>query len=1007
MPYYYEKNLANLANLAKQIEAAIYQPVAVLACEAWVTPEPVPFSERTSGEPKQFKLGDSWGKLWDCAWFHFTGVVPASAMHQKLVLLIDLSGEGCVFDLAGCPVLGLTTVSSDFDYTLGFPGKRVVEWSADQPEIDLWVEAGTNDLFGKYQNSGILKEAHIAICQENMRQLHHDFFVLHELIGLLPAESARRARIIAALSKVGTMLLDFNEAEAEAARAVLAPELNKRGGTPSLTISAIGHAHIDLAWLWPIRETIRKGSRTFSTALAMLERYQDYIFGASQAQLYQWVKDFYPLLYEKIKPRVAEGRWEVQGAMWVEADTNVSGGEALIRQIMYGKRFFQTEFGKDPHILWLPDVFGYTASLPQLLKKSGVEYFMTIKISWNTFNQFPHHTFWWQGLDGSRVLVHMPPEGTYNSSAAPRAIVAAEQQYLDKYVSEQCLMLFGIGDGGGGPGSEHLERLKREQNLAGLAPVVQERSENFFERLEENAASYKTWVGELYLEKHQGTYTSQARNKFYNRKLEFALRELEMVGAWAYRLGEWAYPTAQLEAIWKEVLLYQFHDILPGSSIDRVYSESVERYRLLLAQTQALTEQAQQTLASHINTTAYTAPLLVINTLSWERQEWLQYKAKWFRVRVPAIGYTILDFETDALTASALETLAQTLPLKATSSSLENDKLVLTFATDGSLQSVYDKEYQRELIASGARGNVLSVYADNGDAWDFPFDYHERSVQSFSLVSSSCVVQGSQVLMVQRYRYDNSSLEQTIVLTAGSRRIDFKTTIDWQETHKMLRTSFPLTIHARDAACDIQFGHVKRPTYRNSSWEMAKDEICAHKWVDLSQPDYGVALLNDCKYGYRVDENVLDLNLLRSSTFPGEEADRGHHAFTYALYPHAGDHLAGGVIKAGYALNQALNIAETTTHVGKLPSTSALLTVESENIIVEGLKKAEADSSLIVRLYEATGSSITTHLIEDLKVQSVALTTLMEEELNNVEATAPHQFELAFSPFEILTLKLK
>ncbi len=527
-----EQTLEQLKTALDGIERAVYTPVATLEAKAWITPEPVPFAERNAGRETSVAIGQSWGALWDCAWFRFMGAVPEAAAGHRVVLLIDLSGEGCVVDGLGSPVLGLTTVSSDFDYSLGRPGKRVVPFldaaQGGEP-VDLWVEAGCNDLFGKYPDSGTLKEAHIAVCNEEMRALSYDFSVLHELMTLLPRESARHQRILAALARAERELCSYSEQEAAVARGHLAPELAKRGGTPSLTVSATGHAHIDLAWLWPLRETIRKGGRTFATALALLERYPEYVFGASQPQLYQWVKDYYPSLYARVGEQIASGRWEVQGAMWVEPDTNISGGEALVRQLLYGRRFFLEEFGRVPRTCWLPDVFGYSGALPQILKRSGVDYFMTIKISWNVVNAFPHHTFYWEGIDGSKVLCHMPPEGTYNSSAAPRALMATERGFADKQLSEHALLLFGIGDGGGGPGEEHLERLARERDLAGLSPVSQEPAEQFFDRIAKETDDYATWVGELYFERHQGTYTTQARNKRANRKLELSLRELELI----------------------------------------------------------------------------------------------------------------------------------------------------------------------------------------------------------------------------------------------------------------------------------------------------------------------------------------------------------------------------------------------------------------------------------------------------------------------------------------------
>lgn len=1000
MPYHHIKTHQALAATLRHIEKAIYTPLTELHTEAWITPEPVTFAERQSGRHETIALGQSWGKLWDCAWFHFTGRVPEQAAGQTVVLLIDLSGEACVVDSNGDPLQGLTTVSSTFDYSLGRPGKHVfplTKRAQGGENIDLWADAGCNDLFGRYQDSGTLKESHVALFHEEMYHLYYDFEVLHELMNQLSPDTARHQRILFALSKAANELADYTLEEARLARAHLAAELAKSGGTPSLQLSAIGHAHIDLAWLWPLRETIRKGARTFSTALALLDRYPDYIFGASQPQLYQWMKDYYPQLYKKIAPKVAEGRWETQGAMWVEPDTNVSGGEALVRQIIYGKRFFREEFGTEPKMLWLPDVFGYSGALPQILKKARVDYFLTIKLSWNTFNVFPHHTFFWQGIDGSRVLAHMPPEGTYNSSAAPRALIAAEKNFADKAISEYSTLLFGIGDGGGGPGTEHLERLAREKNLAGLVPVKQEPIETFFERIAADTDDYKTWVGELYLEKHQGTYTTQARNKRFNRKLELALRDLEFTAVLAARTPGYTYPTAELDTIWKEVLLYQFHDILPGSSITRVYDESLARYEELSNQVQTLTQQARATLLKQPGSTSNQA-FTLFNSLSWKRQEWLQVEGQWHHVTVPALGYTSLEYAS----RNGADTADQ---LEASADVLQNDKLRVRFAPDGSIRSIFDKELQREVLEASAYANRLAVYHDEGDAWDFPIQYDEQKPRYFKLEEMSVRVEGPQAIAEQSYSFGKSTLQQRIILTIGSQRLDFVTHVDWQENQKMLRTSFPVAVNASEAVCDIQFGSIKRPTHRNTSWDMARYEICAHKWVDLSQWDYGVALLNDCKYGHKVTQNILDLNLLRSPTSPDPVADRAEHDFTYALYPHAGNYITGNVVRAGYELNVPIQYAQGEPQQGT-PGVTSFAQVAAENVVVETIKKAEEGNDIIVRLYEASGSSTHTTLTINAPIKAASSTNLLEE----VEATLQVQdntIGLTFKPFEIVTLRIQ
>ncbi|RCW49442.1 alpha-mannosidase [Paenibacillus prosopidis] len=1008
MPYE-TVNSDQLKSMLDRLNRNMYKKVSELSVTAWVTPEPVPYEARLTGQRVVLSPGDRWGDLWDCAWFHFTGKVTEIVKGSRVVLLIDVNGELCLVDDEGSPVQGLTNINSEFDYSLGLPGKRVVsvsESSTGEETVDLWGDAGCNDLFGHFR-SGTLKEAVVAVCREDIRRLYYDAEVLLETAEQLPKGSARRERIFQAMYEVSLLLTELTDERVAKALSVLREQLAKRGGDPVLSISAIGHAHMDLAWLWPIRETIRKGARTFSTALKMMERYPDYVFGASQPQLYDWMKIHYPNLYARIKERIREGRWEPQGAMWVESDTNVPGGESLIRQILYGKRYFLEEFGQEMKTLWMPDVFGYTASLPQILSKSGVNYMMTQKLSWSKYNRHPHHTFVWEGIDGSRVLTHMPPEDTYNSPAAPRSIVKAENEYLDKNVSDHCLMLFGIGDGGGGPGEEHLERLMRQKNLLGLSPVVQEPSSRFFEKLAEGVSRYQVWSGELYLEKHQGTLTSQARNKRYNRKLEKSLRELEYAAVLAGLTRGRHYPADELERIWKEVLLYQFHDILPGSSIKRVYDESLERYAVLLERVEQMIAEAYDAVAEGFS--AEEGTVAFFNSLSWEREEWVQEKGSWMQIRVPAMGYALAN--TDMLVkaeAAVMDSVFQNMRASAIDRVVENDLLAVTFADDFTIISIVDKEHGREVIPHGQKANELYLYHDEGDAWDFRQDYRQSG--GVPLEPAHCTVfqDGPTIGLLLSYTFGDSSLMQKVLLTQGSRRIDFVTKVDWKESGKMLRTSFPVAIRSDNASCEIQFGYIKRPTHRNTMWDYAKDEICAHHWVDLSEPDYGVALLNDCKYGHRAWQNVLDLNLLRSSSHPDPEADRAEHSFTYSLYPHKGDHVQAEVYKRGYELNvplRSVNVPRNGT-ARKLPAAHhSFLRLDHPNVMIETVKQAEDGEDLIVRLYETAGTRIKATLDIDFGFSEGWLADLMEAPIEQLHPKGG-AFTLSFTPFEIKTIRL-
>jgi alpha-mannosidase len=982
--------LTEITGMLEKIEQSIYQPLGDLTISAWTSAEPLPYKDREKGSPRTFTKGDKWGGLFDCAWFRFQGTVPPVAADHEVVLLLDLSGELLVVDEKGNPQQGLTTAASWYDFSLGKPGKRVYyprKKLVPGDAIDVWADAGNNDLFGMLQNNGTVQEACVAAFHADRHGLFYDYWVLHDLMEHLPATSARYQKIFFALWNAKQALNSFSQGDVAKARKHLRKELEKRNGDVSLRFRAIGHAHLDLAWLWPIRESYRKGARTFSHVLTMMERYPGFRFAASQAQLYQWMKDLYPDLYARVKQEIADGRWDAITASWVEFDTNVPWGEALVRQLLYGKLFARKEFGLEVDACLLPDSFGYTGALPQLLKKAGVEYLITTKMSWDRYNTYPHHTFFWEGIDGSKVLVHLPPEGTYNSPASPRVVKYAENEYLDKAVSDDALIIFGIGDGGGGPGVEHIERVLRERNLEGLAPVTMETIRQFVHRLDGARDWYHTWTGELYLACHQGTYTTQGRNKRHNRLMEMALRSLEFAATCSSVLQGSAYPSASLERIWKEMLLYQFHDILPGSSITRVYRETDVRYPALEAEVAGLSGKAEQEVFDHVDTSRIPAPFGVVNTLSWERTEWLKTPdGTWVQATVGPLGYAVADS-------------------RATTPMQTNAIFDLSFNDDGSLRSVYDRECRREVIASGQAANQLIVYDDRGDAWDYGWDYEYREVGRFALTSSATSVDGPRTVITQHYTFGASALYQRIIVTAGSRRIDFETHVNWQETGKMLRAVFPLNVQSHEVACEIQFGHIMRPTHRSSAREQGLYEIPAQKWIDLSQRNYGVAILKDCKYGHRAHGNVIDINLLRSPVYPDPVTDKGEHTFTYALYPHAGDHVTGGVIRASYEMNYPLRAIPTTSHAGSLAPAFSLATVDAVNVIVESVKRAEDGNGMVVRLYEAHGIDVQAAIVFGAPVTKVSTTNLLEDDIEAV-TVKDGRVVVPFKPFEIVTLRV-
>jgi len=983
MDNYQEILRRRIKQTVDRMKDTYYTKAEGLRITAYVSKEPLSYGDRMQGEKRELREGDPWGELFDCAWFHFQGTVPGDLAGKKIVLLIDVNGEGCIYNEQGEPVLGLTTGASAYEYETS--RKRVVplcESAQGREKIDIWMDAGNNDLFGRYVGNGTVAEAQIAVMDDDLRDLYYDLALLDNALDNIDEDSPRAYSILYTLDEA-LNTLDPDGSNIDEVRDILQRELGKQNGGVSLSISAVGHAHIDLAWLWPIRETIRKGARTFATALDLLDRYPEYVFGASQPQLYDWMKRLYPALYRRIKEKIKQGRWEVQGAMWVEADTNISGGEALVRQVLYGTRFYRDEFDIDVKNLWLPDVFGYNGALPQVLKKSGIPYFMTIKISWNKINRFPYHTFIWKGIDGSEVLCHMPPEGNYNSAADGSSLRQARDRFMEKGLSDEVLMLYGIGDGGGGPGAHHLERLKRLENFEGLPPVKQDLAAHFFERIDRNRDRYPSWQGELYLECHQGTYTTQARNKKYNRRLELLLREAEYACVLALKYKDIPYPQEAIETIWKEVLLYQFHDILPGSSIKRVYDESVKRYGILEKQVQDIIDTAY----GHLTENKEGCHTL-INSLGWERTGCVKIDDQWMR------------YSAGPLSSAAIHPCsgADMDSVSSGDDFIENEFLKIRFDIDGSISSIYDKANGRETIKSNA--NILQVYQDTEDAWDMDMDYAQRPAGRFELVSAEIYTDGPKVVCRQSYRYDQSSLVQEISLTAGSKLLTYDTEADWHEKNRMLRTSFPVSVTADEATCDIQFGAIKRPTHTNTSWDMAKYEVCAHKWVDISEQGYGVALLNDCKYGHKVQGNVLDLNLLRGTSYPGTEADQGEHSFSYALYPHGGDCYDAQVERVGMEFNIKPVIYQNTS-----AKIDTLLRCDRPNIVIDTIKRCEDSDDIIVRMHESAGKETYASLALPGFCDTIMLTDMMENEQAEIPCDDT-QVSIPFRPFDIVTVKL-
>ena len=947
----------------------IYSREADLKMEYAKTAEPVPFSERLQLEYKPIKEGELWSdRVWDCGWFHITGNVPVSPEGRELCLALDFEGEGCIFDLNGTPLRGITNKSSEFDRELGMPGKKYVRLSecvaSGSNEIDIWVETGNNDLFGNIR-TGTVKECAVVSRDTERLALFYDYAFLLNLMESVSEEDPLHYTLAYALEQVAVLATIEMSAETVAkCRAILKPHLERKNiSDPLLKFYAVGHSHLDLAWLWPLRESHRKAGRTFATALANLKKYPEYIYGASQPQQFEWVKKEYPALYEKIKEAVKEGRFEVQGGMWVEADTNVSGGEALIRQFIYGTKFWKEEFGKTVDTLWLPDVFGFSGALPQIMRGCGCRNFVTIKLSWNMVNEFPYHSFKWQGIDGSEILAHMPPEGTYNSSASPKCVRKAAGNYSQRGLSKNALMLYGIGDGGGGPGSQHIEHLIREKNICGVPNVIPATSVEFFKALRKEEALLPLYKGEIYLERHQGTYTSQSDNKYYNRRMEN--------GLCAYEFAQVVCDTREqdiTDEIWKETLLYQFHDILPGSSIKRVYDESVPRYRQMLAE---VTEHTENILAKSGNETC------VYNTTSFRRKEYVFADGKW--QIVTAEPYSI----------AKLEAVEGEFCVYSDGRVFGNELVEVTLADDGSVVSVIDKRTGREALKQPS--GAFDVYDDCGNGWDFYHGYKNGNVGKFVKTACAAFVDGPKAGVKISYKYGKSTIEQTISVTEGNPLVRFDMKADWHELEKMLRAVFFPNVVTDEVTCDIQFGNVKRSMLENNSIQTAQYEMCAHKWVDMSELTHGVALINDSKYGYSCKHGCVSIDLLRSQKHPCEAQDNGEHEFSYALYIHEGNVHDSDVAAHAYAFNRPLTVV-------KSKPVNSLVKTDNLHAVIEAVKPAEDGNGYIVRLYNDRPDTITAKLTAQGK--KLTLTDMLERKI------APTDGNLTFRGYEIITVRV-
>lgn len=795
-------------------------------------------------------------------------------------------------------------------------------------------------------------------------------------------------------------------------------------------VKCVGHTHIDMAWLWRLKHTHEKASRSFSTVLRMMEMFPEYIFLQTQPQLYEYIKEDFPEIYEEIKKRIKEGRWEVDGGMWVEADCNLTSGESLTRQILIGSKFIKEEFGKEVEYLWLPDVFGYSWALPQILKKSGIDMFMTTKISWNQYNRMPHDTFKWKGMDGTEVLTHFitTPEPwnepgswfyTYNGLLTAKTVKGVWDAYSEKEMNQELLISYGYGDGGGGVNRDLLERRRRIDKIPGLPSLETSTAGAFFRDLKETVKNtdrfVHTWDGELYLEYHRGTYTSQGYNKRMNRKMELLYRTAE----WLTAMGgvrEGRLELAEQEKLtegWKRILTNQFHDIIPGSSIHEVYEDARKDYETIKnIGKDVIRDYLEKSLEK--DETSYT----VYNASGWDTDEIAAVPQTALGVytdgeetvltsqqgqgvtyvlvkNVPAMGYQRITFHP-----GQVEEKKEAFRIEGRE--IETPYYILNINEQGQIEKLYDKEYQRNVLAPKERGNVLQMFEDkplDNDAWDIDIYYQQKMREVTDLKKWEIKEQGPLRLVIGlEWKYMNSTIEQEMILYSTNRRIDFSTHVDYRERQQLLKAAFPVDIRTTYATYDIQYGNVRRPNHWNTSWDQARFESVGHRFADLSERNYGVALLNDCKYGYDVKDNLLRISLLRSGKQPDHIQDVGEHVFTYSLLPHGGDFVEGGVVPSAFELNNPVLAVE-----GKEKTAAAsFFTLDNPEVEIDAVKKSEDGKHLVVRFHDFAGSRQKVTLKPGFDFSSWAEGDLRERRIEEPHTGEPVAMEL--HPYEIKTI---
>ncbi|GAA5808553.1 hypothetical protein MFLAVUS_001944 [Mucor flavus] len=1011
----------------------------------------ITFKEAVAQKFDDFKLDDDrkFGPSWSTHWFRVTVNIARELDGEQVVLQWDMGCEGMVWSTDGKPLQGLTGGSDQarHDYI-------VTKRARTGDRFNFYIESACNGMFGVGANDAMVADpnryfrvtqADLVVANKHMQSLYHDLTIIRGIAYDTVQDSSRARQALYVANQVINHFIADDPSAIKECNKLTREYLSAKTGSGQHQITAVGNCHIDTAWLWPYDETKRKIARSWSSQLDLISRYPEYVFTGSQVQQYEWLKELYPSLFDQIKEIEKTGQWEIIGGSWVEHDTNMPSGESLCRQMLLGQRFFQKHFGKRTRVFWLPDSFGYSAQLPQVLRESGCDYFFTQKLSWNNINKFPLSTFWWTGIDDTSILAHLTPAETYTASVTPSEVYKCAKNHHDIESSNTSLLVYGHGDGGGGPTPEMLERLKRMKDVDGLPSVKPGSATNFFEDLEKTSGPLQSYKGELYLEFHRGTYTSQALVKRGNRKGEVIIRDMELLATTAKLYAnqmkvKYSYPYEEITRLWKLLCLNQFHDCLPGSAINLAYVDVHKFHRQVVSESLNLRHKAQSLLISErpkdkLQTQKDHQGVIVFNTLPWVRSDVIlspEKSMKWSNQQwcgeyeyllvehIPGLGASgFIENSLDSKKIVTAKKDALAYVDKAGHYVLENQNLKASFNSDGQLVELIDKKSDRgNLVPDKSHGNVLQLYEDvptYWDAWDVEI-YHLQKYVTLEGQKNIKIISEGPLKAEIRFEHkisDVSSIEQVISLTCIGERIEFDNFVEWHESHQFLKVEFSWDIVTDFATYDIQYGVVRRPTHYNTTIDSAKFEVCGHKFADMSESNYGIALMNDCKYGYATHGKTQRLSLLRAPKGPDEHADMGQHKFKYAIYPHRGSFSSSNVMQSALEFNTPLSIRHAKgDDIQNGQVVPSLFRIDPPNqIIIDTVKLAEDDNGkgkqVILRLYEAYGGKSSAILHSHLDIKQIQISNILEDDTENyLEQQPVGGFLLTLKAFQIMTLKV-